>query len=242
MPRLHPVPWRQVFALNPYIWAATPAPMGRLYHEIASRLVPEPEVVGSHTLPAEPRFLLVANHYQRRGLWIAYPASVIASALGRHYALPDPPIRWLVTANWPRWRIGPLSVPSPGDWLLPRVAAAASCYPVPFAGMDPLRAARSLRRLLNDAATSNGPFGLFPEGVAGEAERPAPPLPGAARLIRRIAASGRLTVPVRISEANDRLRVHFLKPVPAQELLTQADPAKYLMSRITSDLTPDEAP
>ena len=231
-PQSHPVPWKQVLALTRHIRDGSLAPMGRLYADIASRLVPVPEIVGEDRLPAQSRFLLVANHYQRPGLWIAYPAALIADVISRHYRIPDLPVRWLVTANWPRWRLGPWRFPSPGDWLLPRVAAATGCFSIPFAGSDPMHTARSLRRLLREVATSPCPIGLFPEGVAGQAGRPAPPLPGVDRLIRRLAGTGLPAVPVHIDEIDGRLSVSFLETVPAVDVFSwfTRNPARVLTS------------
>lgn len=231
-PHRYPIPWKQVLALTRHIWEESLAPMGRLYAETAGRIAPVPEISGAEHLPDQPRFLLVANHYQRPGLWIAHPAAVISDVVRRRYSLPDPPVRWVVTANWPRWRLGPWTSPSPGDWLLPRVATAVGCYPVPFPGSDPKRTARSLRRLLREAPICPCPIGLFPEGVAGQAGRPAPPLPGIDRLIHRLASTGLPAVPVRIDEASDCLRVRFLKTVPVADLLMWATPAVHVMDRI----------
>ena len=89
----------------------------------------------------------------------------------RRYGPVDPPVRWIVTANWPPLRMGPWKLPSPGDWLLPRVAQALAAIPVAFAGTNPEFTARTLRRLLRDARTLDCPIGLFPEGAAGTAGR-----------------------------------------------------------------------
>ena len=34
-------------------------------------------MIGLDTLPANPSFVLAANHYQRKGLWILHPCSVV---------------------------------------------------------------------------------------------------------------------------------------------------------------------
>ena len=103
--------------------------------KIAAHIQPPPLIEG--VLPGDPRFILAANHYQRKGLWILHTATVLTRAIRDRYGEGDPPVRWMVTANWPPIRVGPLSFPSPGDWLLPRVAHALWCYPVSFAGVNP---------------------------------------------------------------------------------------------------------
>lgn len=171
---------------------------------------PPPVIEGLERLPEDPRFVLAANHYQRKGLWILHPASALTQAAVQRYGAMEPPVRWLVTANWPRWRCGPFSFRSPGDLILPRVAHALWCYPVSFHGADPLFTARSLRLLLRELPHLQCPIGIFPEGVAGTAGRIGPALPGVDRLLRLIR---RPVVPAWIGERDSRLVVRFGTPV-----------------------------
>ncbi|HBY61142.1 MAG TPA: hypothetical protein DEH78_15070, partial [Solibacterales bacterium] len=165
----YPAPWDLVFGLTPYIAKGTPRNVDEFSAEIVRRMQPGPVYEGLDRLPEDPRFLLVANHYQRKGLWILHTGAALTQAIRQRYGPGDPPVRWVVTANWPPVRIGPWRFPSPGDWLLPKVAAALGCYPVSFARHNPGFTARSLRRILREAPRSNRPIGLFPEGVAGAA-------------------------------------------------------------------------
>jgi 1-acyl-sn-glycerol-3-phosphate acyltransferase len=201
-----------------------------IYRAFAARMNPPPAVHGVECLPADGRLVLAANHYQRKGLWIAHIASVLSNVMAGRYGC-DPPIRWVATGNWPRWKIGPLTVRSPGDILLPRVAHAVWCYPVPFAGTNPGTTARSLRRLLKDAAALECPIGIFPEGAKATAGRLTPPLPGVGRLFRLLAERGWPVVPAGVSEAG-RFVVRFGAPIPAHEVKLAADPGALVMSRI----------
>lgn len=226
----YPVPWGQVAALTPHIGQGTRYSVRRFTEESLRVLEPAPEVSGLRLLPESPRFVLAANHYQRPGLWILHPCSVITVALQRHYGLDDPPVRWVVTANWPAWKLGPVSIPSPGDWLLPRVAHALHCYPVSFAGTNPGLTARSYRALLRDL---DRPLGLFPEGVAGTAFQEAEPLAGVERLMGLLAKRGWPVVPCRIGEKEDRLQVRFRETIqPAEVLRAGGDAARVVMERI----------
>jgi 1-acyl-sn-glycerol-3-phosphate acyltransferase len=227
----YPVPWDLVLRLAPCVWSGEPARLDRICAEIVRRLEPPPTVLGLEKLPADPRFVLVANHYQRRGLWIVHPAAVLTEAIRNRYALDNPPVRWVVTANWLRIRIGPWSFPSPGDWLLPRVARILSAYPVPFAGSNPALAARSLRRLIREAKAADRPVGLFPEGVAGQAGKLGPPLPGTGRLLAHLARTGMPAVPAAIGE-NEGLIVRFGDPIPAAELAAAAGAASLVIERL----------
>jgi hypothetical protein len=226
----YPVPWRQVFALTPHIGQRTRYSVRRFTEESLRVLEPAPEMLGLSMLPASPRFVLAANHYQRPGLWILHPCSVITVALQRHYGLDDPPVRWIVTANWPPWKLGPFVIPSPGDWLLPRVAHALHCYPVSFAGTNPGLTARSYRALLKDL---DRPLGLFPEGVAGTAFHEAEPLAGVERLLLLLAKKDWPVVPCRITENEDRLQVRFRETIQPAEILKAGEgAARLVMERI----------
>jgi hypothetical protein len=226
----YPVPWRQVFALTPHIGRATRYSVRRFTEESVRILQPPPLVTGLANLPPSPEFLLAANHYQRKGLWILHPCSIITVAIQRHYQLDDPPVRWVVTANWPPWKLGPFTLPSPGDWLLPRVAHALHCFPVSFAGTNPALTARSYRALLKQ---TDRPLGLFPEGVHGTAFQIAEPLPGVERLLLLLARRGLPIVPCRIGENENRLQVHFCGTMqPAEILEAGAEAARRVLDRI----------
>ena len=229
----YPIPWDVVFSLTPHIWHGTQMSVDRFTSGIASRIQPPPLIEDSDNLPARSRFVLVANHYQRPGLWIAHSASIITQAIRSHYGLDDPPMRWIVTANWPPWRVGPWRIPSPGDWLLPRVANALSCYPVAFAGTNPRSTARLLRRLLRDAATIDRPIGVFPEGTAGVAGQWSPALPGVGRLLHQLAKLGLPVQPVAITE-QDRFVIRFAPTISAEEIRSSSDPAQLALERVRS--------
>jgi len=209
----YPVPWDLVFGLTDHIRRGTRRDLNDFTARVVARMNPPPVIEGLEHLPDDPRFVLAANHYQRKGLWILHPASVLTQAVVRKYGPLDPPVRWLVTANWPRWRLGPFSFRSPGDLLLPRVAHALWAYPVSFQGANPAFTAASLRTLLRELPSLLCPIGIFPEGVAGVAGRIGPALPGIDRLVRRI---GRPVVPSRISERAGRLIVRFGPPLPPE--------------------------
>lgn len=235
--RIYPVPWRLVFGLGPHIVNKTQTSVDSFTEGVCARYNPQPIVTGFEELPPNARFVLVANHYQRKGLWILHPAAVITQAIRKHYGSGDPPVRWIVTANWPPLKLGPLRFRSPGDLLLPRVAHALGCYPVSFAGSNQEFTARSLRRLLREARTTERPLGLFPEGVAGSAGKLTDPLAGVDRLLKHLARAGLPVQPVAISET-ETIVVRFGKTVQIDELLTAADPAQLAMARVAEILPP----
>lgn len=230
-PLSYPVPWKLVFGLGPHIANGTETSVDEFSAGICAGMNPAPAIHGQEELPESARFVLVANHYQRKGMWILHPAAAVTQAIRQHYGPGDPPVRWMVTANWPRVRLGPLSFASPGDLLLPRVAHALACYPVSFVGSNQGFTAHSIRRILRETPRADRPLGIFPEGVAGVASQLTRPLPGVDRLIGHLAKAGMPVQPVAISET-DRLVLRFGKIISAAELSTAGDPAQMAMDRI----------
>jgi hypothetical protein len=233
MPLNYGAPWRAIYRMWPAIARGGRYSVDAFSREVVALMQPPPRYEGVENIPSDPRFLLCANHYQRKGMWIVHPASAITQAIRARHGASEAPVRWVVTANWPKWRMGPLQIASPGDWLLPRVAHALHCYPVSFAGSNPAYTARSLRRLLQDTRTMAAPIGLFPEGVAGTADRIGAALPGVDRLIQLLARQGLPVLPVRIHE-EDRLVVHFGPLVGPEDLLQASDSSHLVMRRIAS--------
>lgn len=229
----YPVPWDLVRGLTPHLANRTATNIVDFTARIVERMEPSPLIEGLEHLPESPRLVLAANHYQRPGLWILHTAAVLTQALVRRYGTADPPVRWIVTANWPPIRVGPWKIASPGDWLLPRVANVLQCYPVSFAGQNPEFTAKSVRRILKDARTSDAAIGIFPEGVAGSAGKLTAPLPGVDRFLAHLGKAGRPVVPCGVSEAG-RFVIRFGAPIPAAEVAAAADPAALAMERIAA--------
>lgn len=229
----YPVPWDLLAGLGPHIAHGTQTSVDVFTAEVVRRMAPGPKVFGTEHLPATARFVLAANHYQRKGLWILHAASALTQAIRQHYGPGDPPVRWMVTANWPRIRVGPFSFRSPGDLLLPRVAHAWSCYPVSLSGTHPAYTARSVRRILTDMPQANRPLGFFPEGVHGAAGQIAEAVPGVSRFLMRLSSLGVPVVPVGVSEQG-LLILRFGATISSDELRNTDDAATLVLERIRS--------
>ncbi len=226
----YPVPWDIIFRLTPYIARGNPAPTPALLHSLLERMESRPLYSGLEHIPAAPPFVLAANHYQRRHLWIAHAAAALAEPLRLRFS--TTPVRWIVTANWPPLTLGRLRIPSPGDWLLPRVAGALGYYDVPFAASRPGRTASSLRRLLRDAPSSI--VGIFPEGARATAGPLSLPLPGLDRLFLHLARAGLSVLPARVSESGPGFLIRFGAPLPPPLLIDSPGPSALVMHAIKS--------
>ena len=231
MPLQYGAPWGAIYRLWPAIVSGSRYSVDVFSREVVSLMRPPPRYENAENIPANPRFLLCANHYQRKGMWILHPASAITQAVRERLGPAEAPVRWVVTANWPRWQVGPWRLRNPGDWLLPRVAHALHCYPVSFVGADPMYTARSLRTLLQDARSLTEPIGLFPEGVAGTAGRIGEALPGVDRLIHLLARQQVPVLPVHIRE-EECLVMRFGPMIEAETLRKCPDAARLVMGQI----------
>jgi hypothetical protein len=228
------IPWKLIFNLGPNILHRTPTNVDAFTAQICSGIFPAPLVSGIENLPENPTFILAANHYQRKGLWILFPSAFLTQIIRQRYGAYDPPVRWMVTANWPRVRLGCFSFGSPGDILLPRVADALACYPVSFAGSNKAFTARSIRRILREAPLANRPLGLFPEGVGGSAGLFTKPIPGVERLLRHLAKAGMPVVPVCIAETQGKLVFRIGELITQPQILTAPNAAELVLSHIAT--------
>lgn len=228
----YPVPWDQVYSLWPHIAAGTRRNVDDFSGKIVAKMQPPPVVLGTEHFPENPRFVLVANHYQRKGLWIIHVASVLTQAVADHYGREvDPPAHWMVTANWPPLRLGPWRFPSPGDFLLPKVAHALSCFPVSFAGANPAYTASTIKKILKASDRIERPIGLFPEGVAGSAGKLTEPLAGVERFLPLLARRGWPVLPAGVSE-DGRFVIRFGELISTEEILASSNAAQLAMSRV----------
>ena len=227
----YPVPWSLLVGHWRNFATRTPVSIDEFTEAIVQRMDPLPLVTGTENFPKSARFVLAVNHYQRKGLWILHTAAALTRVIRQHYGPGDPPVRWIVTANWPRLKVGPFSVASPGDFLLPRVAEVWSCYPVSFHGTNPAYTARSLRQILREMPRLDRPLGLFPEGIQGAAGKIAEPLAGVERLLVRLAKAAVPVVPAGVSE-NGRLQLRFGKTISSSEICSAPHAGKLVMDRI----------
>jgi len=234
----YPVPWDQVYSLWPHVANGTRRNVDDFSGKIVAKMQPGPIYQWLENLPESPRFVLVANHYQRKGLWIIHVASALTQASASRYGRDiDPPVHWMVTANWPPIRIGPFKLPSPGDILLPKVANALSCFPVSFQGNNPAYTASTLKRILKASESLARPIGIFPEGVAGSAGKLTDPLPGVDRFMALLAKRGWPALPAGVSE-DGRFIIRFGKLVEASEIAAAPDAAALLMGRVADLIHP----
>lgn len=178
--------------------------------DLVGRIDPPPLVTGVEHVPIQGPVMIVANHFQRPGLWIGWAGAVLTVAIGRRRGS-DPPVHWLTTGSiqmLQRSRRGP-EVPLTRS-LLRRVARLYSMSALPLGdGAERAAVLRAwLRWLLHGDV-----IGIFPEGLAGKSDHLRRPEPGFDMLLRVAKRTGAAVVPAGIHEADGRMVVAFGAPV-----------------------------
>jgi len=172
--------------------------------ELAVRMLPRPPLAdGLDHIPAEGSFVLIANHYQRRGLWIGWAAALLChslltvrSDLSCHFVITDRIVRDGTTV--------------PGTpWLFGRVANIWDFVPVtPPEALDarPDEWRRALRRCLRKLRREDGGaacLAIFPEGVRGRTRGLRELARGNGRSLLALAATGVPLLPAAVWEERD---------------------------------------
>lgn len=173
--------------------------------ELAVRILPRrPLIEGSEHIPAQGSFILVANHYQRRDLWIGWEGALLCHVLWQ--AQPELVCHWITTdraaldgatVRWSRWAFA--RVARVWDFVLvtpPEARDADSAQSHRHA----LRVClRKLRR------TDGRPVCLcvFPEGMNGSTRGLRAPTPGSGRSLLALAATGIPLLPAAVWENGD---------------------------------------
>jgi len=174
---------------------------------------PAPPVVdGIEHIPADGPMALIANHYQRRGMWIGFPAGLLAREIMLRRA-DHASTHFGVIADL---RIGGRRIPG-SAWVFGRVAEVWGLVPLPTAAADVRGRAAAVRRILSLALPAphgmGEPIGIFPEGSAGNSAGLRRALPGTGTLLLLLARGGVPIIPAGAWEAGGVLYARFGPPL-----------------------------
>jgi hypothetical protein len=177
-------------------------------------LRPQPAVEHADLIPPESPFVVVTNHYCRRGLGAWWGVLLIGQAIAHGRTEPGE-VRWIMTNGWTyhdpiRSRlITPLTY-----WLFRRIARSYGFVPMPPMPPNPSQVeerAQAVRRALS-LAHRGAIIGLAPEGrESGDGSLIDPPA-GAGRFLLLLTKVGLPILPVGVAEKNGTLIASFGKP------------------------------
>lgn len=183
---------------------------------------PRPLLTGTEHLPASG-CLLVANHYQRPGLWIGWVGALVAATLYARHPAVDPPLRILVTdTQHLTWRGRQRALPF-SCWFLRRAAALWGLIPLPADPADRQGRGLALRTALRCLKTGQVVL-LFPEGEAGSAAGLSAALPGTGTFVA-LASRHAPILPLRFWEDGGTLHGQIGSPITEQLAAVERDDA-----------------
>ncbi|HZS93971.1 MAG TPA: 1-acyl-sn-glycerol-3-phosphate acyltransferase, partial [Chloroflexota bacterium] len=165
-----------------------------------------PLVRGGDNVPETGPLVLACNHYERPGLWMAWPA-LIAASLTLHRTGRD--THWVAIEEWESFSFHGIPIPPPV--IRAAFARAFATYgilamPAPNApAAERAAAIRAATRLVRD----DGIIGLMPEGTIGSTPELLPTPEGVGTFLLLLAAAGARILPTGLFEEDGRLVVRY---------------------------------
>ena len=143
-----------------------------------------PRLETPERIPAEGPIIVVANHYERPGLWNVWGTVLISQAVASRRRGQAP--CWVMADDWPGFRLAGIPLPATlVRWTYRRLARCYGFVQLPLRPPEVAGRARALRaaaRLLV-SGTAPAALGYFPEGDVSEALVEARPGSGSALLL-----------------------------------------------------------
>jgi len=163
---------------------------------------------GLENVPSEGPFVLVTNHYTRRGLRAYHFAMFITTAIAQRRPL-SPAICWVITSEWYGYHVGPIPIPVwLIRWVFRRVAKVYGLVVMPRQASRGVGRAAVLRHIARIAQRES--IGLMPE--AGGSGILREPLEGSGLFLQALSERGLPLVPTGVWEEDDTLMISFGEP------------------------------
>jgi 1-acyl-sn-glycerol-3-phosphate acyltransferase len=161
-------------------------------------------------LPQSGTFVLVANHYERPGMWMAWPALFVAHLIQEQTGLDT---HWIAIEEWETFSLWGIPIPRPViRAVFQRTFDTYGILAMP--GPDAPAAARAgaMRNAAREIKRGHV-LGLMPEGTVGATPELLAPREGVGAFLLLLAATGASMVPVGLYEEEGHLVARFGPPV-----------------------------
>jgi 1-acyl-sn-glycerol-3-phosphate acyltransferase len=185
-----------------YVAFGRPRSLGRdSLHAVAD--MPQPPLIrGVDRIPESGRLVVVANHYERPGLWMAWPALALAQLLWQRTGRD---MHFVAIETWETMTV--LGIDIPRDVIRRVFKRAFSVYGI-FAMPSPDSSAAARAASMRAAVAAikeERIIGLMPEGTVGLTPELLEAREGAGTFLQLLAAAGARLLPVGIYEEHGRL-------------------------------------
>jgi 1-acyl-sn-glycerol-3-phosphate acyltransferase len=168
-----------------------------------------PLVRGADRIPEDGAFVVVANHYERPGLWMAWPAIVISRVV---QARTGRETHWIAIQEWEAFSLRGINIPR----RLIRAVFERAFATYGIIAMPPPDSSAASRahamRVAAGQARRGEILGLMPEGTVGPIPVLLPAREGAGMFLLLLAAGNTRILPVGLYEERSRLVVHVGEP------------------------------
>ena len=199
---------------------------------------PRPRVHGIEQVPREGPCIVVMNHYERPGLRVWWCAALVGAVLATRRA-EEPPVHWLITDRFERFRYFGLPMPDRlMAWLLGKIGEAYGLLLV----AKPDSAVRSRSALLREAREilrAGAVLGVTPEAASGSGPELAAAWPGSGASLSWLSSGATPLVPVAVHDEEDgALVAHFGAPFTL-ERASDEEGARAVMGAVAALLPPE---
>lgn len=178
-------------------------------YAVADMPVP-PMVRGEEHIPDGGPLVVAANHYERPGLWMAWPALFVSHLLQERTGRD---VRWLAIQEWESFSLFGVAVPR--DVIRAVFERAFGTYGIiAMPPMDaPMAARAASMRATAREVRAGAMVGLMPEATVGQTPELLEAREGVGTFLSLLTAGGARILPLGLYEEDDRLVAHFGEPL-----------------------------
>jgi hypothetical protein len=168
-----------------------------------------PLVRGADRIPEDGAFVVAANHYERPGLWMAWPAIAVSHVI---QARTGQETHWIAIQEWEAFSLWGVNIPR----RLIRAVFERAFATYGIIAMPPPDSPAASRahamRVAAGGAKRGEILGLMPEGTVGSTPALLPAREGAGMFLLLLAAGSTRILPIGLYEERERLVVDVGEP------------------------------